>query len=510
MRTHEPQESYTYVVYAQEPSPPILDLEDAHKRALEVTVTWQHNTLFHAELAADRDFFLGASPQPKRRWRKGHAAAAHFMLPSELLGAPTLRLIGQTAHGPAVLLGELPNEATFTYDSVTHDHANFVALCVERGWFDAERSSAHWPLQGGPLRITVGLFHIDCGEVSAAKAVPRALFSSASGESMAYFGLSFASAAALMASAAFFTPSMGLTASDAIDRNDLILMQQYLDAAAERERLEQEHAGESEQAESTGESGKRASDEEGAMGDTKSPQTNRRYAVKGTPDNADPHLARERAMAEATTFGAVGLLQSITSDPNAPTAPWGRDTSLGLDAQSAMGGMWGEDIGNSFGGGLGLTGAGDGGGHHGESIGVGDVGTLNRGMGPGGNYGFGNGHGRVPGTHSTRGFKMRTPNVQVSGRLPPQIIQRIVRQNHGRFRLCYERGLGANPSLNGRVNVRFVIGRNGAVSNVSNAGSTLPNGEVVNCVVRAFYGLSFPKPEGGLVTVSYPIAFSPE
>jgi hypothetical protein len=31
----------------------------------------------------------------------------------------------------------------------------------------------------------------------------------------------------------------------------------------------------------------------------------------------------------------------------------------------------------------------------------------------------------------------------------------------------------------------------------------------VNCVVKAFYGLSFPKPEGGIVTVSYPIMLQP-
>jgi hypothetical protein len=28
-------------------------------------------------------------------------------------------------------------------------------------------------------------------------------------------------------------------------------------------------------------------------------------------------------------------------------------------------------------------------------------------------------------------------------------------------------------------------------------------------VVRSFYGLSFPQPEGGIVTVVYPIMFSP-
>lgn len=99
--------------------------------------------------------------------------------------------------------------------------------------------------------------------------------------------------------------------------------------------------------------------------------------------------------------------------------------------------------------------------------------------------------------------------TQVSGRLPPETIQRIVRQNFGRFRLCYENGLRNNPNLQGRVSVRFVIGRDGAVSNVSNGGSAMPDTGVVSCVVRSFYGLSFPRPTGGTVTVVYPIMFAP-
>jgi hypothetical protein len=57
--------------------------------------------------------------------------------------------------------------------------------------------------------------------------------------------------------------------------------------------------------------------------------------------------------------------------------------------------------------------------------------------------------------------------------------------------------------------VRFVIGRDGAVSNVRNGDSDLPDAAVVRCVVQAYYGLSFPEPEGGIVTVVYPIMFSP-
>jgi hypothetical protein len=97
----------------------------------------------------------------------------------------------------------------------------------------------------------------------------------------------------------------------------------------------------------------------------------------------------------------------------------------------------------------------------------------------------------------------------VKGQLPAEIIQRIVRQNYGRFRLCYEGGLRNNPALQGRVEVRFVIGRDGAVSSVSNGNSDLPDARAVQCVVQAYYGLSFPQPEGGIVTVVYPIMFAP-
>jgi outer membrane biosynthesis protein TonB len=74
--------------------------------------------------------------------------------------------------------------------------------------------------------------------------------------------------------------------------------------------------------------------------------------------------------------------------------------------------------------------------------------------------------------------------------------------------MCYERGLTRNPNLEGRVTARFVIGRDGAVSNVSASGD-LPDAEVSSCVASAFYGISFPSPESGIVTVSYPILLTP-
>lgn len=113
--------------------------------------------------------------------------------------------------------------------------------------------------------------------------------------------------------------------------------------------------------------------------------------------------------------------------------------------------------------------------------------------------------------NGSRGFppQVRMGALTVSGPLPPEVVQRIVRQNFGRFRLCYDSGLRNNPSLGGRVSVRFLIGRNGEITQVANAGSTVPDESVVACVQRAFHGISFPQPEGATVSVVYPIMFSP-
>jgi hypothetical protein len=99
--------------------------------------------------------------------------------------------------------------------------------------------------------------------------------------------------------------------------------------------------------------------------------------------------------------------------------------------------------------------------------------------------------------------------ASVGGRIPAEVIQRIVRENFGRFRFCYEGGLRASPGLEGRVAVKFVIDRSGAVALATDGGSDLPDREVVQCVVRGFGSLSFPPPEAGMVTVVYPILFQP-
>jgi hypothetical protein len=99
--------------------------------------------------------------------------------------------------------------------------------------------------------------------------------------------------------------------------------------------------------------------------------------------------------------------------------------------------------------------------------------------------------------------------IKVKGKLPPEVIQRIVRQNFGRFRLCYENGLRASPGLTGGITVQFTIDPSGAVQRLHKQKDELANAAVSDCVMIAFSGISFPPPDGGPVSVVYPILFTP-
>jgi hypothetical protein len=58
--------------------------------------------------------------------------------------------------------------------------------------------------------------------------------------------------------------------------------------------------------------------------------------------------------------------------------------------------------------------------------------------------------------------------------------------------------------------VKFVIGRDGAVQVAADGGSDIPDATVRQCVVSSFASLSFPPPDSGMVTVVYPLMFTPQ
>ena len=244
------------------------------------------------------------------------------------------------------------------------------------------------------------------------------------------------------------------------------------------------------------------------MGNPHAKLDGKRYGVVG-PQADRPAEEPAAPAPRAAASMAAAVAPAPTMAPMAAPAAAQPSKDQELDKSSAMGNLWGS-AGDAFGaGGLGLSGIGEGGGGKGEGIGLGNIGTIGHGAGTGSGQGFGNGQGRLGGANATRPPQLQQVRVNVTGRLPPEIVQRIVRQNFGRFRLCYENGLRQNPVLEGRVSVRLVIDHSGSVASTQDSGSTLIDKSVVACVIRGFGNLSFPQPEGGQVTVVYDLRFTP-
>ena len=96
----------------------------------------------------------------------------------------------------------------------------------------------------------------------------------------------------------------------------------------------------------------------------------------------------------------------------------------------------------------------------------------------------------------------------VDGGLDRDVIAQIIRSHLGEIRYCYERQLSADPSLQGKVQVRFTIGAQGAVTDKRVNQTTLNNGFVEGCILQRVAQWNFPKPKGGVqVAVTYPFLF---
>ncbi len=93
------------------------------------------------------------------------------------------------------------------------------------------------------------------------------------------------------------------------------------------------------------------------------------------------------------------------------------------------------------------------------------------------------------------------------GFMEPRAVDDIVEANFGLFAHCYRSALERHPGLSGVVRLRFVIGADGSVASVRDAGSELDDGPLVNCVAEGFYALSFPQAPGREVRVLYRLLF---
>ena len=100
--------------------------------------------------------------------------------------------------------------------------------------------------------------------------------------------------------------------------------------------------------------------------------------------------------------------------------------------------------------------------------------------------------------------------VTTTGAVDHDDVERILRINRGRYRLCYSKALYADTSLTGDAKVSFSVDAAGSVVRARDAGATIASRPLIECLVRSVEHLSFTPPEAGTADVSVSIRFSVE
>lgn len=96
----------------------------------------------------------------------------------------------------------------------------------------------------------------------------------------------------------------------------------------------------------------------------------------------------------------------------------------------------------------------------------------------------------------------------ILGALDLSQISVVIKRNMNAIQYCYQKELTKNPSLQGRVAVKFVITKDGSVSSATTKATTLNNPAVESCINSRFMQFQFPEPKGGgIVIVTYPFEF---
>mgnify|MGYP002632666945 CR=1 FL=1 len=219
--------------------------------------------------------------------------------------------------------------------------------------------------------------------------------------------------------------------------------------------------------------------------------------------------------------------EAVADEDDRPIGTWAlpaADPSPSFGAATgsttqSVGGLIGSQYGNQYGsGGLGLRGGG--GGAAGGLGGLGSRGSqAARPMpsarpAPAAAESTGSsGYGRGTGYYGKKGGEAPSIAMQdpiVLGSLDRSAIDRVIKQHLAQIRYCYQKELQKDPALAGRLEIKFVIDADGAVSRAEVKLSTLGNEVVEQCILSRILRMRFPAPAGGgIVVVSYPFVFQP-
>lgn len=451
---------------AAAPSPRIKDedLDLSAKTALEVKITWGEQVLFVTHLSPARDVYVGDESE-----------------------------------------GSVDYNMPCARTQIARVEGDSIVALTDDGSIPLTRGQSH-------IR-KIGDITVRIASVAAAKAPEKGKVKRTA------LGWWAASAALHLAVVAGLTMSPGASLDDDAAQLDKST-QAYMLAVQKNVQAKEIAEQEAEKGETTSSGNSSAgaahAGATGQMGSVASPKNGGHYQVKGPPDSPEVKLAKTHALIESGKYGAIGALASVFgATSNAPVSFNGGDESIGKDPNDFNGNMAGDHPGDSFGyNGLGPLGTGPGGGSWFDGVGLNKIGDFGNTC-VGGNCGDGHDWSTGPGgpkgnKYVPKGVKMYETNVDMTGKLPPETIKRVIRANFPRFRACYEQGLKKDPGLKGTVAVRFIIDTTGAIESASPSGGSLSDAGVSSCVLGVYKTLSFPEPESGKVMVTYPIDFQSE
>jgi hypothetical protein len=493
---------FTYVPLVRGAAVPEQEVESA-QTTVEVRILWGATVLHVAHLGPQEAFYVG---EPT-----ANESDCNYVIAARALGARRLPIVMPLDGGARLLV---PTTADGHLDARGGERQSLDDLkgCGLAGLSHQWPGAHELDLAAGDiahlkLRATALVFQVSV--VNAGRRVPAGALMVLEPADFAYTTSSLALHVGILALLAFFCPKLGWDDDASVDRDNVVAMTKLLNAAAAREETVPDAP------DAPASSTFPASvPEDAALGGGRAMGGQRAaaggpHAMDGSSHAVDSRLERTVSLRDASRFGAVELLEMLAdAEHRDPNTSWGRAAITGSDDVNAVDRMFGRGIDEAVGSGVfDPGGPGEDGEHGADLVGLRDIGGLD--PGPGGSpQGVGVGRALSQRVHPVSAPRVRDELTTVNGHLRPEVIQRVVRQNFGRFRFCYEAGLRGDPGLQGRVVVKFVIDRAGAVALSTDAGGDLPDARVTQCVVRAFGDLSFPAPDGGMVTVVYPIVFN--
>ena len=102
-----------------------------------------------------------------------------------------------------------------------------------------------------------------------------------------------------------------------------------------------------------------------------------------------------------------------------------------------------------------------------------------------------------------------TFEIGIKGSLSRQQILEVVQKHAGELSYCYEKALGDDPNLEGKLLMFWEINSDGRVGDVRIKTASLRSTSVNRCVMTNIKTWQFPKPKGGgLVQVTFPFVFN--